>query len=319
MQYFSELFSIPFEESWGYVTNGGTEGNMFGCCLGREIFPNATLYYSKESHYSVPKIAKLLCMKSCVIDTQESGEIDYDDLVAKVALDGGNHPIIFANIGTTMRGAVDDVTVIQHRLMRAGIPRHDFYIHADAALAGMILPFVPDPQPFSFTDGIDSICVSGHKMIGSPVPCGIVLAKKQNVERISVDVDYISTSDQTISGSRNGHTVLFMWAAIWSRSFQGWCQRIQRCLGMAQYAVDRFQYANVNAWRNRNSITVVFPCPSEVIWKKHHLATSGGVSHFIATAHLRDTQPIDALIDDVVNEQQQILHGEMLPKFRSPA
>jgi len=191
MQYFSKLFSIPFEESWGYVTNGGTEGNMFGCYLGREMFPNATLYYSKESHYSVPKIAKLLCMKSCEVDTQENGEIDYDDLVKKVALDGESHPIIFANIGTTMRGAVDDVTVIQQRLMHAGIPRHDFYIHADAALAGMILPFVHDPQPFSFVDGIDSICVSGHKMIGSPIPCGIVLAKKQNVDRISVDVDYI--------------------------------------------------------------------------------------------------------------------------------
>jgi len=88
---------------------------------------------------------------------------------------------------------------------------------------------------------------------------------------------------------------------------------------MAQYAVDRFQDANVNAWRNRNSIIVVFPCPSEAVWKKHHLATSGGVSHFIATAHLRDTQQIDVLIDDVVNDRQQIRHSEMLSKFRLPA
>ena len=56
----------------------------------------------------------------------------------------------------------------------------------------MILPF-DHPQAFSFAHGIDSISVSGHKMIGSPIPCGIVVAKRQNVERISVDVDYIST------------------------------------------------------------------------------------------------------------------------------
>ena len=31
MEYFADLFKIPFEQSWGYVTNGGTEGNMFGC------------------------------------------------------------------------------------------------------------------------------------------------------------------------------------------------------------------------------------------------------------------------------------------------
>ncbi|OUJ76520.1 hypothetical protein BXA18_22430, partial [Acinetobacter baumannii] len=27
MAYFAEIFQIPFEESWGYVTNGGTEGH----------------------------------------------------------------------------------------------------------------------------------------------------------------------------------------------------------------------------------------------------------------------------------------------------
>jgi histidine decarboxylase len=302
MQYFSELFGIPFEDSWGYITNGGTEGNMFGCYLGRELFPGATLYHSKESHYSVAKIAKLLRMKSRVVESLKNGEIDYDDLVRKIAIDGERHPIVFANIGTTMLGAVDNVELIQRRLQGVGIARHDFYLHADAALAGMILPFVRDPQPFSFRDGIDSICVSGHKMIGSPIPCGIVVAKRQNVERISVDVDYISTSDQTISGSRNGHTVLLMWAALRSRSFQDWRQRVQHCLAMAQYAVDRFQDAGINAWRNPNSITVVFPCPSEKVWKRHHLATSGGLAHLIAMPHHQDTRRIDALIDDVVND-----------------
>lgn len=302
IQHFSELFGIPFENSWGYITNGGTEGNMFGCYLGRELFPNATLYYSQESHYSVVKIAKLLRIRTRVVESLKNGEIDYDDLVKKIAIDGERHPIIFANIGTTMLGAVDNIEIIQQRLQDAGIPRDDFYLHADAALAGMILPFVHDPQPFSFTDGIDSICVSGHKMIGSPIPCGIVMAKRKNVSRISVDVDYISTGDQTISGSRNGHTALFMWAALRSRSFQDWRQRVQRCLVMAQYAVDRFQDAGISAWRNPNSITVVFPCPSEEIWKRHHLATSGSISHLIATAHHRDTRQIDVLIDDVVND-----------------
>lgn len=310
MQYFSELFGIPFEDSWGYITNGGTEGNMFGCYLGRELFPSATLYYSTEAHYSVAKIAKLLRMNSRVVDSLENGEIDYDDLIEKIALDGERHPIIFANIGTTMLGAVDNIAIIQQRLQDAGIPRHEFYLHADAALSGMILPFVRDPQPFSFTDGIDSICVSGHKMIGSPIPCGIVVAKRRNVNRISVDVDYISTSDQTISGSRNGHTVLLMWAALRSRTLQDWHQRVQRCLAMAQYAVDRFQEAGVNAWRNPNSITVVFPCPSEKVWKKYHLATSGSVSHLVATGHHIDTLQIDALIDVVVNDLKQTTpHG----------
>lgn len=300
MEYFAQLFKIPFEESWGYVTNGGTEGNMFGCYLGREIFPNGTLYYSKDTHYSVAKIVKLLRIKSTLVESQPNGEMDYADLIKKIKRDNEKHPIIFANIGTTVRGAIDNIAIIQQSISELGIERKDYYLHADAALSGMILPFVDNPQPFNFADGIDSIGVSGHKMIGSPIPCGIVVAKKKNVDRISVEIDYISAHDKTISGSRNGHTPLMMWEAIRSHSWEEWRRRIERRLNMAQYAVDRFQSAGIDAWRNKNSITVVFPCPSEAVWKKHCLATSGDIAHLIATAHHLDSSKIDALIDDVI-------------------
>nr|AAA25071.1 histidine decarboxylase [Raoultella planticola] len=300
MEYFAQLFKIPFEESWGYVTNGGTEGNMFGCYLGREIFPNGTLYYSKDTHYSVAKIVKLLRIKSTLVESQPNGEMDYADLIKKIKADNEKHPIIFANIGTTVRGAIDNIAIIQQSISELGIERKDYYLHADAALSGMILPFVDNPQPFNFADGIDSIGVSGHKMIGSPIPCGIVVAKKKNVDRISVEIDYISAHDKTISGSRNGHTPLMMWEAIRSHSWEEWRRRIERSLNMAQYAVDRFQSAGIDAWRNKNSITVVFPCPSEAVWKKHCLATSGDIAHLIATAHHLDSSKIDALIDDVI-------------------
>lgn len=302
LQYFSELFLIPFDESWGYVTNGGTEGNMFGCYLARELFPHSRLYYSEDTHYSVEKIVRLLRIKARPVGSRTNGEIDCDDLVRKIHADGERHPIIFANIGTTMRGAIDDISSIQRQIVHAGIAREDFYLHADAALSGMILPFVDTPQPHTFADGIDSISVSGHKMIGSPVPCGIVVAKRRNVDRISVDVDYISASDKTISGSRNGHTPLLMWAALRARSFSSWRNRIGRCLDMAEHAVNRFHDAGVAAWRNHNSITVVFPRPSDVVARRHCLATSGNAAHLITTAHHRDACHIDMLIDDVIND-----------------
>lgn len=305
MEYFASIFKIPFEESWGYVTNGGTEGNMFGCYLGRELFPEGTLYYSKDTHYSVAKIVKLLRIKSSLVESQPNGEMDYDDLIRKIQRDNEEHPIIFANIGTTVRGAIDNIAEIQQRIGQLGIKRDDYYLHADAALSGMILPFVNDPQPFNFADGIDSIGVSGHKMIGSPIPCGIVVAKRKNVDRISVEIDYISAHDKTISGSRNGHTPLMMWEAIRSHSWSDWQRRIEHSLNMAQYAVDRLQAAGIDAWRNKNSITVVFPCPSEAVWKKHCLATSGDIAHLITTAHHLDSSKIDELIDDVIADLNQ--------------
>lgn len=308
MAHFAELYGIAVENSWGYVTNGGTEGNMFGCYLARELFPTGTLYYSRDTHYSVAKIVKLLRIKCHAVESQANGEIDYDDLMSKIDIDQERHPIIFANIGTTMRGAVDNIAIIQHRLHQAGIARNDYYLHADAALSGMILPFVDDPQPYNFADGIDSICVSGHKMIGSPIPCGIVVAKRHNVSRISVEVDYIAAHDKTISGSRNGHTPIMMWAALRSQSCAEWRERIRHSLDMAQYAVERMQAAGIEAWRNRNSITVVFPRPSEKTSRKFGLATSGNSAHLITTPHHRDTAMIDQLIDEVAIDLD-VSHG----------
>ncbi|WXL25986.1 histidine decarboxylase [Ectopseudomonas mendocina] len=305
MAYFAELYQIPLAESWGYVTNGGTEGNMFGCYLARELFPSGTLYYSRDTHYSVAKIVRLLRIKSQAVKSQANGEMDYDDLMLKISANQERHPILFANIGTTMRGAVDNIAIIQQRLAQAGIARQDYYLHADAALSGMILPFVEAPQPYSFADGIDSICVSGHKMIGSPIPCGIVVARRSNVERISVEVDYIAAQDKTISGSRNGHTPLMMWTALRSQTQAQWRERVQHCLNMAQYAVARMQQAGIAAWRHDNSITVVFPRPSQAIAKAFGLATSGNEAHLITTPHHRKPDLIDTLIDAVIADRKR--------------
>ncbi len=54
---------------------------------------------------------------------------------------------MLATIGTTMRGAVDDIPAIRAIIDEMGIGEH--YIHADAALSGMILPCVADTQPFA--------------------------------------------------------------------------------------------------------------------------------------------------------------------------
>ena len=110
--------------------------------------------------------------------------------------------VIMANIGTTMRGAIDDIPRIRRILDDQAVVSS--YIHADAALSGMILPFVPEPQAFGFDAGIDSISVSGHKLIGAPLPCGVVLTKRPYVDRVGRAVEYVGVNDTTLSGSRNG-------------------------------------------------------------------------------------------------------------------
>jgi len=300
IEHFAKLFKIPFEDCWGYVTNGGTEGNEWGLFIGREKFPEGKLFYSREAHYSVAKIARKLRIEGHACLADEKGVIVYDDLIKQIKASGCKHPIILANIGTTVKGAIDDVSIIQKKMAEAGFKREDYYLHCDEALSGMVLPFIDGAQPHTFADGIDSMSVSGHKNIGSPNPCGIALAKKKNVDAIKVEIDYIACSDKTMSGSRNGHTVLYIWEFIKKHTDAYLRQRVANQLALVKYVVDRFNKAGIPAWTQRNSVTVVFPEPSEPVWQKHSMATAGGVSHFVATCHQRDTSMADEMIDDVI-------------------
>ncbi len=284
LEMFRQFTRAPAADFWGYMTNGGTEGNMYGIYLARELLPNGVVYYSEDTHYSVAKILRLLHARNIMIKSLANGEIDYLDLKETIRIHRDAPPIIFANIGTTMKGAVDDVTRIKNIMRELAIPA--YYIHADAALSGMILPFVDNPQPFDFPAGIDSVSISGHKLIGSPIPCGVVIAKKTNVDRIARSVEYVGTLDTTLSGSRNAITPLFIWYALRMHGESGFRAMIRRCLEMADYAIEQFAAQGIKAWRNRNSITVVFPRPDADLAKRWQLAVHNDIAHIITVPHV---------------------------------
>lgn len=303
IRFFAELTHADPDSIWGYVTNGGTEGNMYGIYLARELYPDGLVYYSEATHYSVPKILRIIHARSIMIRSQSNGEIDYQDLAETIRIHRDVPPIIFANIGTTMTGAVDNLDNIRHIMSELAIPQ--YYIHCDAALGGMILPFVDKPQPFDFSAGADSISISGHKMVGSPIPCGIALAKQANVNRIARAVEYISSFDTTISGSRNAIAPLFLWYAMHTKGYAGFRAIIRHCLKTADYALQRFNAIGIKAWRNPNSITVVFPKCAEAVVKKWQIAVHKDIAHIITMPHVQ-TRHIDALLDDILAAERDI-------------
>lgn len=300
IEYFAQKLKTDLNSVWGYVTNGGSEGNMYGCYLGRERFANSMLYFSEHAHYSVHKIAKLLNLPTCLIDSQGNGEMDYVDLKKKISENIQFNPILFCSIGTTLTGAVDDISVIQCILKALGFRKDQYHLHADAAFSGMILPFVHSPQPFTFEDGIDSISISGQKILGSPIPCGVVLTKKTYLDAIESKVDYINARDVTISGSRNGITPLHLWILIKGTSEEEKAHKIKSCIDLSKAIVDEMKALGIPAWRNKNSLTVVFPAPTKEIWQKHGLATANGLSHIIILGHtLEHQQSLRAAIQDI--------------------
>ncbi len=295
---FSDMMRLSRDRAWGYVTSGGTEGNMYGLYMGRELFPDGVVYFSQDTHYSVIKILRVLKARNIMIKSQDNGEIDYDDLYETIRINRDAPAIIMANIGTTMKGAVDDVGKVRGILDDLAVSSS--YIHADAALSGMILPFVDDPQPYGFDAGFDSVAISGHKMIGSPLPCGVALTRREYVTRIARSIEYVGVLDTTLAGSRSAFSPLMMWHAFERRGMDGFRDMVAGCLDVAKYAVERFNDVGMPAWRNKNSVTVVFPKPPEAVLRKWTIATYEDIAHIITMPHVT-REKIDAVVDDCLN------------------
>jgi len=298
--FFAELFRADPKNNWGYVTNGGSESNLYGLYLARELYPKAMVYFSESTHYSVKKNIHLLNIPSITIRSQENGEIDYDDLENTLQFNRHKPAIILTTFGTTMTEAKDDVSKVKSILKKLAI--HDHYIHCDAALSGSYGPFIEPRVPFDFKDGADSISISGHKFIGSPFPSGVIITKRSLRDRIARGISYIGSLDTTITGSRNGHSPLYLWYAIKKIGIKGLAERYQHSLETAEYCKNELLKQGIKAWTNPGSITVVFPKVSDTIKGKWQLATDDDITHIICMPNVTKSQ-IDEFIKDIVLEK----------------
>jgi histidine decarboxylase len=255
-----------------------------------------------DTHYSVEKNIHLLGMRSIHVQSLPNGEIDYRGLKEAIAQCPHVPPIIVANIGTTMKGAVDSILDIQQILSYLKI--QEYYLHCDAALFGMLLPFLPPHfgREFDFSAGIDSLAISGHKMIGMPIPCGILLTKQSYKEHIVRNIEYTGAQDSTILGSRNGFSPLLLWyEMIWREGQDNMCGLAEACIRKAEYTVQRFKRYKIFAWSNHNSVIVLFPRPSETMRYKWQLAVQGELAHIITLPHLT-YKVIDQFVEEVASD-----------------
>ena len=225
------------------------------------------------------KVAELIRADYQIIPALENGEINYDILEKRISMNKTRPPIIVLTAGTTMTEATDDVVRVIAMLKKLRIS--NYYIHVDAALSGLILPFVKHPPKFDFTSNIHSLSISGHKFIGTPIPCSVVLTRQISHGPF---VEYANLNDTTIGGSRNGTTVLFLWYAIQRLGKVKLKQWVQGCLKKTAYALKIFRKLGIPAWSNPNATTLVFPRPNEKIVKRWQLLVQNKLAHFVIKA-----------------------------------
>jgi histidine decarboxylase len=294
----ADLFRAPADNRWGYVTSGGSEGNLYALHLARTLLPRAVVYFSDTAHYSVDKSVRLLDMAAVRVRADQRGEIDYDDLATQIGQRRHRPAVIVATIGTTMTEAVDDVHRIAAILDTLALRNR--FIHADAALSGIPLALLdPAQRPgFDMSDGADSIAVSGHKFLGSPIPCGVVVVKACDRDRIARTVSYTASPDATISGSRSGHAPLMLWHTIRRHGLTGLRRRADHARELAAYALQQLDTLNWAAYRHQHAFTVVMKTPPEPVLRKWVLATANGCSHLITMPGIT-IEMIDAFMADM--------------------
>lgn len=298
IEFYARHFRAPADDYWGYVTTGGTEGNLFGLALARDLYPDAVVLFSAASHDSVPKSCHLLRVEAQIVAAQASGEIDYDDLTRHLAALRSRPVIVVANIGTAMTEAKDDVIRIRALLREIGVERH--FIHSDAALCGAFLHFSAYSGGFDLAHGADSVTFSGHKFIGAPMPCGVVLTRKRLRERARRDVSSDGRADSTLGGSRNALTVLCLWFAIHQLGVAGFENRFRDAEAKAGFLQAALCDVGIAAWRNPYALTVVFPPVVPEIQRKWQLAGDGRYSHIVVMPNT-SMATLDEFVGDMQN------------------
>lgn len=299
IDFFAQLLKAPENNYWGYITNGSTEGNLYALYLARRLHPSGIVYFSEDAHYSIEKNIEILGLQSQKVPSQKNGEIDYDDFEKQVKSYPQLPAIIIANIGTTVKEGKDDIKKIIKILDKLKV--NERYIHCDAAFCGSYAQFLSPKPHFDFSEGADSIIISGHKFIGSPIPCGIIIVLKHNKEKISNYVNVIDSLDSSITGSRNSFTPLILWYAIKTIGIDGLHNRLYECLDLASYTMDKLKNANIKAWRNPNALTILIPNVDKKLQQKWQLATHDDVSHIIMRPGITKRM-IDRFVLDIEKE-----------------
>ena len=187
------------ESAGGILTSGGSLSTLSAIVAARETklpddFSKGTMYISEETHYCVPKAARIAGFREwqvrrIAVDARR--RIDVKALAHAVEADRmkGLKPfLIIANVGTTNTGAIDEIAKI------VSIGRsHSMWVHADAAYGGFFRLASAGPALMPEIEECDSITLDPHKGMFLPYGTGCLLVRDpESLKRAhSMDAEYL--------------------------------------------------------------------------------------------------------------------------------
>lgn len=311
IEYFAPLYGFTRDNVWGIVTHSGTDGNNHGIYFGANYLKNKTgmdpvLYVSDEAHYSNMRLAHLQNLEMRLIKSDAMGRMIPQEL--EKALDTSRPVLIIYAMGSTFKGAIDDMPTLNAVLDRhPEIPA--IYRHVDAALFGGYLPFTEHRMMVSHEAmRFESIAISGHKFFGIDSPSGLFLCTRDIYEsQADFNVTYLNSNMRMINCSRDAVQPLKFWWIIQKVGTEGWTEQAANIMRCTAYLKQQLDSIGWPAWVNRYSNTVFFRRPSDDIIAKYTLALGhddkfgGNLAHVVVMQHVTK-EKINGFISDLMDE-----------------
>ena len=249
------------------------------------------------------------------VPVEEDGSISIPCLVKLVTsfVLRGYPPLVIFTCGTTFKGANDNAQaainelvpilkqhdMYERRVYSSEHPiksdvRNGFWFHIDGALGGAQLRFLemainqglvrnmfPDGFPvFDFRiPEVKSLVMSLHKWFGCPVPSSVFVMRKMDQVKPLKNPLCIGGLDSTLSGSRGGHSVLFMWDLLSKMSYDDFRDMAVRGVEMVAFSMMKLQELQkelpFDLWLSHTpgSLFVYFRQPNQDIVRRYCLGS----------------------------------------------
>ncbi len=215
-------------EAAGYITSGGTEGNIVTLWVARKLLNRKNVIAPVSAHYSVTKACNLQQLNLTHIALDETYRASVDSIQEKASKET---LAITATAGTVALGLVDPIEEIAEIAEDLGC-----FLHVDASFGGFVLPFIKNPPPWDFSIGsVSSITLDPHKMGLAPIPAGSILFRNGNwLKKIEMNPPYLNSPNSTLLGTRSGASVAAVWALLNSLGYKGYQKIVKRCMDLTQ-------------------------------------------------------------------------------------
>jgi glutamate/tyrosine decarboxylase-like PLP-dependent enzyme len=234
------------------------------------------LFYSADSHYSMPKAANLLLLDTYKVAVDENNRnIIPEELENQIqqALNNGKKYFIFIlNMATTMFGSVDDIDQILPVIKKYHIK---YKIHVDAAFGGFIYPFTNPENKLTFEhEEICSFTLDGHKMLQAPYGTGIFLIRKGMMKySMTKEAQYVMGKDYTLCGSRSGANAVVVWMILMIHGSNGWQAKMEQLIDKKDWVLEKLDKLGVEYYHNPNIniVTIKSKYITPFLMKKYFL------------------------------------------------